>query len=69
MPDYRIVVDMKDVAQGDATSLAQTIIDEYGEGFDVATGDFAIRVLVVDRRPTGTTVTEFSSEVDWEPRR
>lgn len=56
MSDYTIRIDLKDVAEGDATDLAQQIHDEHGEAFDVAQGDFIV------------WVSKDGIDVGWEPR-
>jgi hypothetical protein len=41
---YRITIDMKDVAEGDVTDLAQQIYDDNAEAFDAERGDFVVAV-------------------------
>lgn len=58
-PDYRIVIELRDVAVGDATSLAQDIWDNHAIGFDAKAGDFEVNISKVEGN--------FSSNVDWQP--
>jgi len=44
MPDFRITIDVKDVAGGDIDFLAEQIRNEHGDNFDADNGDFIIRV-------------------------
>jgi hypothetical protein len=44
MPNFRITIDVKDVAGGDVDMLAQDILDEHGMNFDASKGDFTIIV-------------------------
>jgi hypothetical protein len=44
MPDFKIEITVKDVADGDVIDLVEAIAENYGEDFDAARGDFAIRV-------------------------
>jgi hypothetical protein len=53
--EYTITVRARDVAEGDATDLAQTIWDEHAEAFDAANGDFTV------------TVSKDGFDIDWEP--
>lgn len=55
MANYTITVEMKDVAEGDATDLAQKIWDENAEELDAARGDFAVHI------------SKDGFPVDWEP--
>lgn len=57
--NYRITIIVKDVAEGDATDLAQRIYDEHGEELDAPLGDFTVTVAQIDG--------SFAAEVDWEP--
>jgi len=59
MPNFRIVIDINDVAEGDATTLAQQIHDQHGESFDASLGDFKINVA----RISGN----FAFDIDWAP--
>jgi hypothetical protein len=59
MPEYRIEIDIKDVAEGDVTTLAQDIWDNNAESFDAKLGDFALSIYKVDG--------SFTSIVDWVP--
>jgi hypothetical protein len=58
-PDYRIVIELRDVAEGDATSLAQDVWDNHAVGFDAAAGDFEVTITKVEGN--------FSSDIDWQP--
>lgn len=42
--NYRITIDVLDVARGDIQSLVSDIIAEHGNSFDIARGDFEISV-------------------------
>jgi hypothetical protein len=42
--DYRIVIELRDVADGDVSATAQRIWDEHAEENDAARGDFTLRV-------------------------
>ncbi len=44
MPNFRITIDVKDVAGGDVDMLAQDILDEHGANFDADNGDFTVVV-------------------------
>ena len=59
-PDYRILIELRDVAMGDCESLAQDIWDNHAVGFDAQAGDFDISIIKVDGN--------FSSDTNWEPR-
>lgn len=41
---YRIVIELENVAEGDATDLAQRIWDEEAEGFDANRGEFKVSI-------------------------
>jgi hypothetical protein len=41
---YKIVIEVKDVADGDIEELCQRIWDEEAEGFDAHRGDFKLSV-------------------------
>lgn len=58
--EYEVRVSLKDVAEGDATDLAQRIFDEHGADLDAARGDF--EVVVFKRFGSGVAALE------WEPR-
>lgn len=45
MPDYRITIDVKDVAPGDMRALRDGILEKWGDDFDAARGDFEVQVL------------------------
>ena len=55
MDDYVIRVDMKNVAEGDATEVAQNIWDENSEGYD-APSEFDV------------SISKDGFQLDWEPR-
>jgi hypothetical protein len=59
-PDYRVIIDLKEVAEGDVTSLAQQIWDREAESFDANLGDFEMRILKVS--PEGAQF-----DTNWEP--
>jgi hypothetical protein len=59
MPDYRIIVTMKDVAMGDAESVAQDTWDEQATTLDE--GDFIVEI----QRTEGPGRW---FDTDWEPR-
>jgi len=59
MPDYRIIIDIKDVTDGDVNDVAQQIYDEHAESLDAKLGDFIMQVNVVQGS------TEFVT--DWVP--
>lgn len=59
MPDFRIIIDIKGVAFGDAESVAQDTWDRECETVDP--GDFKVRIVRVD--PSGAQF-----DTDWEPR-
>jgi hypothetical protein len=42
MSNYRIVIDVRDVAKGDVAMLVQSILEDHGGDFDAARGDFTI---------------------------
>ena len=44
MPDFRITIDVRDVAGGDIDSLAEEIEREHGDDFDAAQGDFVVTI-------------------------
>jgi hypothetical protein len=58
-PDYRIVIELRDVAEGDATTIAQDIYDTYADDLDAKLGDFEMSISKVEG--------DFSSTVDWSP--
>lgn len=60
MTTYEITIVMTDVAEGDATGLAQQIHDEHGEAFDAPLGDFTVRVAKVNAGAAFDT--------GWEPQ-
>jgi hypothetical protein len=59
MPDYRITIDVRDVAAGDIFDLAQKIWDDHADDLDAKLGDFKIVVT--------KTVGSSSYLVDWHP--
>jgi hypothetical protein len=59
-PDYKVVISLKDVAEGDVTTLAHQIWDSEAESFDASLGDFEMRILKVS--PEGAQF-----DIDWEP--
>lgn len=61
MPDYILTITIKDVAEGDATTVAQEIWDTHADGLDAARGDFTIGVSQM------TDGGRNSWPVDWEP--
>jgi hypothetical protein len=61
MPDFRLIIDVKDVADADASDLAQRIWDEHAEDLDAKLGDFSINVL---RFGPGSRLT---FDTSWEP--
>ena len=42
--NYRITIDVLDVARGDVQQLVSDILNEHGDSFDHARGDFDITV-------------------------
>lgn len=44
MPDYRITVDIKDVADGDIQHFVENLEKYHGPDFDIDRGDFAVSV-------------------------
>ena len=61
MPDFRITIDVKNVAKGDIKSLCQSIVDAHGDDFDAARGEFVVRTA---ERPGQSGENYFS--YDWE---
>jgi hypothetical protein len=59
MDGYRITIDINDVAEGDATGLAQRIWDEEAESFDAKLGDFKLTVSRV--------MGDSAFAIDWDP--
>jgi hypothetical protein len=41
---YKIVIELENVAEGDATTLAQDIWDEHAEGLDADRGEFKVSI-------------------------
>jgi len=58
MPDFRIRVDVKDVARGDAEKIAQDIWDREADTLDP--GDLTVSILEVS--PQGAQF-----DTNWEP--
>jgi hypothetical protein len=52
---YVIKIELREVAEGDVTDLAQSIYDENAESLDAAQGDFKI------------SVSKDGFAVDWSP--
>jgi hypothetical protein len=44
MPNFKVTIDVLDVAVGDIRSLVDDIIERHGESFDMGQGDFSISV-------------------------
>lgn len=44
MSDFRITIDVKDVAKGDVRNLVAQIEVDHGDDFDMARGDFVVSV-------------------------
>lgn len=44
--DFRITIEVKDVARGDIKSLIEQILEEHGDAFDVHQGDFIVSAAV-----------------------
>jgi hypothetical protein len=59
-PDFRIVIDLKDVTEGDVTTLAQQIWDKEADSFDASLGDFEMTIRKVS--PEGAQF-----DTGWEP--
>lgn len=60
MPDFVIRVKLKDVAEGDATTMAQDIWDREVDTLDE--GDLVVEVLRVD-------LSGAQFDTGWEPQR
>lgn len=58
-PDFRVTIELRDVAVGDAVSLAQDVWDTHANNFDAKLGDFEITVVKVNG--------PHAFDVDWEP--
>jgi hypothetical protein len=56
---HRIIIDIKEVTDGDASSVAQEIWDKHAEELDAHLGDFEVRVLKVQGGAQFDT--------DWQP--
>lgn len=52
---YKIVIELENVAEGDATDLAQGIWDEHGDAFDADRGEFKV------------SISRDGFPVDWRP--
>lgn len=59
MNDFSLTIVVRDVAEGDATTLAQAIVDEHGEAFDASLGDFDVSVARMD--------DGHAFDIGWEP--
>lgn len=44
MPNFKVTIDVLDVAVGDIRSLVEDITDRHAESFDASRGDFSISV-------------------------
>lgn len=55
MPDLTLTIVLKDVAEGDATSLAQDIWDSHADAYDASRGDFELHI------------SKDGFPLDWEP--
>lgn len=42
MPDYKVTINVKDVAKGDIKDLVDAILEAHGESFDAANGEFVV---------------------------
>ena len=60
MADFRLIIDIKDVTEGDAEGVAQDIWDTHANDLDAALGDFKVRLLEVK----GGGV---QFDTNWEP--
>lgn len=58
-PDYRVVIELKNVSVGDVTTLAQKIWDEEADDFDASLGEFEMKIVKVNGP------NDFN--VDWQP--
>ncbi len=43
MPDFRVTIDVKNVAKGDIKMLCERILASEGDDFDAARGEFRLR--------------------------
>lgn len=43
MPDFRITIDMKNVARGDVVDFCTHLLAMHGDDFDAERGEFVIR--------------------------
>jgi len=59
MADYRLVIDVKRVAEGDVTTLAQDIWNDHAESFDAELGDFKLNLAKLS--------DGHAFDVDWTP--
>jgi hypothetical protein len=57
--DFRIIIDIKDVTEGDVETVAQDIWDRHAHDLDAKLGDFGVRVMHVQ------SGAQF--DVDWTP--
>ena len=61
MPDFRITIEVKNVARGDIATLCAQILEDHGADFDAARGEFRIRT---SERPGQSGQNYFP--YDWE---
>lgn len=45
MPNFKLTIEVNDVARGDMRDLAEAILSDHGDDFDSSRGDFKIEVL------------------------
>jgi hypothetical protein len=62
MTTFRIVIEMDNVAKGDATTLAQEIWDENAEDMDADLGEFRMQVQRGNEHAVGSWF-----DTDWVP--
>ena len=46
MADFRVTIEVKDVAKGDIKGLVEDILDAHGDNFDAQVGDFVVSTSV-----------------------
>jgi hypothetical protein len=46
LPNYRVTIDVRDVARGDILNLVDDIMHSHGKSFDASRGDFVITASV-----------------------
>lgn len=61
MPDFRVTIEVKNVARGDVHDLCQEILDRHGDAFDAGHGEFVVRTA---ERPGQSGENYFP--YDWE---